>query len=130
MITTISGVGVKLSHDAKGPSTKIHVRMPMVDPSVSALITAALIGNTIDPKARNINSIVVVTRTTSISGALANKAWMLSCSRAGVPPTQTERPLGGVMDRSSSIFLAASLGLTKPFSITRTDESGGWAAPL
>src|SRR6516164_7719941 len=93
MITTINGVGVKFSHVAKCPSTKIHVRMPMVDPSVSALITAALMGNTIDPKARNISSMVVVTRTTSISGALANKAWMLSCSRAGTADPDGQ-PLG------------------------------------
>ena len=48
--------------------------MPIVDPSVSALITAALIGNTTDPNARNINSMVAPSSSTSISGALSNKA--------------------------------------------------------
>ena len=85
--TTISGVGVKFSTLEKCPSTKIQVRMPIVEPSVSALITAALIGNTTDPNARNINSMVAPSSRTSISGALSNRLWMLSCSRAGVPPT-------------------------------------------
>ena len=58
----------------------------MVDPSVSALITAALTGNTTDPNARNISSMVAPSKRTSISGALSNRLWMLSCSRAGVPP--------------------------------------------
>src|ERR1700756_5192691 len=130
MSTTISGVGVKFSHFEKCPSTKIHVRMPMVEPSVSALITAALIGNTIDPNARNINSIVEPRSNTSINGALSKQARMLSCSRPGVPPTNTVTPLGGVIDRRSAIFLAASLRLTKPFSITRTELSFGWVVPL
>ena len=125
MMITISGVGVKLSCFAKCPSTKIHVRMPIVEPSVSALITAALMGSTTDPNARNINSMVVPMRTTSINPALSNKAWMLSCSSAGVPPTRSVRPLGGLMARSSSIFLAASLRLTRPFSITRIEASSG-----
>ena len=66
-----------------------------MDPSVSALITAALIGNTTDPNARNINSVVAVSKRTSISGALSNRLWMLSCSSAGVPPIQRSRPFGG-----------------------------------
>src|SRR6202007_2901288 len=49
---------------------------------------------------------------------------------AGVPPTNTVTPLGGVIDRSSAIFLAASLRLTKPFSITRTELSFGWVVLL
>jgi len=94
MITIINGAGVKFSRLAKCPSTKIQVRMPSVDPSVSALITAALIGSTTDPNARNISSIVVLSSTTAISGALSDKLWMLSCSSAGTPPTRTVSPLG------------------------------------
>ncbi|CNK54013.1 Uncharacterised protein [Mycobacterium tuberculosis] len=73
MTTTISGVGVKFRYVAKCPSTKIHVRMPRVDPIVSTLITAALIGNTNDPNARNISSMVVLISTTAISGALSTR---------------------------------------------------------
>ena len=120
--TTINGVGVKFSQLEKCPSTKIQVRMPSVEPRVSALITAALIGSTTDPNARNINSIVVLSSTTNISGALSNKLWMLSCSSAGTPPTRTVSPLGGDIDRSSVIFLAASLAFAKPFWMTRTES--------
>ena len=69
------------------PSTNIQVSTPIVDPSVSALINAALIGSTSEPKARNIRMVVVVISSSTISGSLANRLWMLSCSRAGVPPT-------------------------------------------
>ncbi len=126
----MSGVGVKFSHVEKCPSTKIHVRMPSVDPSVSALITVALIGNTTDPNARNINSMVALSNRTSIRGALSNKLWMLSCSRAGVPPTRRLRPFGGLIARSSPIFLAASLRLDRPFWITRTESSLGCVVPF
>ncbi len=85
--TTISGVGVKFRTPDKCPSTKIQVRMPIVEPSVSALISTALTGSTTDPKARNISSSVAPSNSTSISGALSNRLWMLSCSSAGVPPT-------------------------------------------
>ena len=54
---------------------------------MSALISAALIGNTSDPNARNIRIVVVVINSSTISGSLANRLWMLSCSSAGVPPT-------------------------------------------
>ena len=64
----MSGVAVKLSKLEPWPSTKIHVKMPSVDPSVSALITVALMGNTIDPNARNIRSVVVDIRISSMSG--------------------------------------------------------------
>ena len=109
----MSGVGVKFRNFEKCPSTKIQVKIPIVEPRVNALITAALIGSTTDPNAKNINSIVVVSRTTNISGALSNKLWMLSCSRAGTPPISRLNPLGGVIDRSSTIFLAASLAFEK-----------------
>ncbi|PQM46107.1 hypothetical protein C1Y40_03728 [Mycobacterium talmoniae] len=120
---TINGVGVKFSKPAPCPSTKIHVKMPIVDPSVNALITDALSGSTTDPNARNINSVVVVSMITSISGPCADRAWMLSCSSAGVPPTSRRSPLGAGIARRSLIFWAASLRLIKPFSITRTDLS-------
>ena len=126
----VSGVGVKFSHEAKWPSTKIHVKMPIVDPSVSALITVALIGSTSDPNARNINSVVVVNRMTNISGSLSKMPWMASCSSAGVPPTRTVRPLGAVMARNSLIFLAESFAFTNPFWITRTESSLGWVVPF
>ena len=64
MTGAVSGVAVKFSHREKCPSTKIHVKMPSVDPSVSALMTAALMGSTSDPNARNISSVVVVIRIT------------------------------------------------------------------
>ena len=66
----------------------------MVDPSVSALISAALIGSTNDPNARNIRIVVVVIRISTISGTLSSRLWILSCSSAGVPPTQMVYALG------------------------------------
>ncbi len=78
--------------------------MPIVDPSVSALINAALIGSTMEPNARNIRTVVVTISTSTISGSLSNRLWMLSCSSAGVPPTDIWTPRGGWMERSSSIF--------------------------
>ncbi|VAZ58217.1 hypothetical protein LAUMK7_00627 [Mycobacterium kansasii] len=119
----VNGVAVKFSNPEPCPSTNIHVRIPMVDPSVSALITAALIGSTTDPKARNISSVVAVSKMTSIAGMLSNRLWMESCSSAGVPPTYTSSPLGGVIARSSCSFLAASPGLISPFCSTRTEGS-------
>ena len=71
--------------------------------------------------------VVVVISSTTISGSLSNRLWMLSCSSAGVPPTDTVSPRGGGMARSSSIFSAASLRSTSPFWITRTD--GSFEAP-
>jgi hypothetical protein len=62
---------------------------------VSALITAALIGNTTDPKAKNIRIVVVMISSVTISGSFANRLWILSCSKAGVPPTDTVSPRGG-----------------------------------
>ena len=59
----------------------------MVEPSVSALISAALIGNTSEPNARNIRIVVVVINSSTISGSFEYRLWMLSCSNAGVPPT-------------------------------------------
>ena len=100
--------------------------MPRVDPSVSALMTAALIGRTTEPNARNISSRVVLNSRVSINGALANRLWIESCSKAGVPPTSTLTPLGGVIERSSPIFWAASLLLIRPFWMTRTLLSFGW----
>lgn len=97
--------------------------MPIVEPRVNALINAALIGNTTDPNARNIRIVVVTISTVTISGSLSNRLWMLSCSKAGVPPTDSVMPRGGLMARSSSIFSAASLRFTRPFWITRTDGS-------
>ncbi len=73
MTGAVSGVAVKFSTPDPCPSTKIQVRMPIVDPSVSALITAALIGSTTEPNARNINSVVVVSRMTSIAGMFSNR---------------------------------------------------------
>ncbi|AUS49230.1 Uncharacterised protein [Mycobacterium tuberculosis] len=119
----VSGVGVKFSHFEKCPSTNIHVRMPMVDPSVRALISVALIGSTTEPNAKNIKTIVVVSRMTTISGIFANRPWIESSSRAGVPPTKTVIPLGGVIARSSVSFFDASAGLINPFCRTRTDGS-------
>ena len=95
----------------------------MVEPSVSALIRAALIGSTRDPNARNIRIVVVVISSSTINGSLANRLWMLSCSSAGVPPTYSDSPLVGVMARRSSIREAASFRLTRPFWITRTEGS-------
>ena len=97
--------------------------MPIVEPSVRALISAALIGSTTDPNARNISTVVVVMSSSTISGNLSNRLWMLSCSSAGVPPTDTVRPRGGDSARRSTIFLAASLRTTRPFWMTRTDGS-------
>src|ERR1700677_2883239 len=51
---------------------------------------------------------------------------MLSCSRAGTPPTSTVNPFGGVIDRSSVSFLAASLAWDRPFWITRTESFLGF----
>ena len=62
-------------------------------------------------------------RMATISGSLSNRLWILSCSNAGVPPTYTVTPRGGDSARSSSIFLAASLRLSRPFWITRTEGS-------
>ncbi len=121
---------MKFSQVAKWPSTKIHVKMPIVDPSVNALITVALIGSTSEPNARNINSVVVVNRMTNISGSLPNMPWMASCSSAGVPPTRTFNPFGAEMARNSLIFFAASFPLTSPFWITRTESSLGWLVPF
>ena len=69
------------------PSTNIQVSTPIVEPNVSALIRAALIGSTSDPNARNIRIVVVVISSRTISGSFENNEWMLSCSSAGVPPT-------------------------------------------
>src|ERR1700694_2808650 len=102
----VSGVGVKFSQREKCPSTNIHVSTPSVEPSVSALITAALIGSTSEPNARNINSVVVVIRMTAIRGSLANMLWILSCSSAGEPPTHKVRPRGGGIDRDALILSA------------------------
>ncbi|CAM4438801.1 hypothetical protein MYBA111488_20505 [Mycobacterium basiliense] len=123
MTGAVSGVAVKFSTPDPCPSTNIHVKMPMVDPSVSALITAALIGSTTEPNARNISNVVVVSRMTSMAGMLSNRLWIESCSSAGVPPTYMSIPLGGVIARSSSSFFAASPGLVNPFCRTRTDGS-------
>lgn len=64
---------MKFSHVEKWPSTKIHVRIPRVDPRVSALINAALIGNTTDPNARNISNRLALSNRTSINGPLSNR---------------------------------------------------------
>lgn len=101
----------------------IHVKMPMVEPRVSALINAALTGSTIDPNARNISTVVVMTRIVTMSGSRENRLWIESCSSAGVPPTYTEIPRGGCSARSSSTFCAASPRLIRPFWITRTAGS-------
>ncbi len=61
--------------------------MPIVDPRVSALISAALIGSTSEPNARNIRTVVVEINSSTISGSLEYRLWMESCSSAGVPPT-------------------------------------------
>ena len=82
---------------------------------MSALINAALIGSTNEPNARNIRMVVVMINSSTISGNFENRLWMLSCSNAGVPPAYNCTPLGGVMDRNSVIFLAASLRVTRPF---------------
>ena len=58
----VSGPGVNPSMLAPCPSTKIHVRMPRVAPSPSRFISAALIGSTSEPNARNMR-IVVATST-------------------------------------------------------------------
>ncbi len=97
--------------------------MPIVEPSVSALINAALMGSTTDPNARNISTVVVMTRTVTISGSLENRLWIESCSSAGVPPTNTWMPCGGCSARRSAMFRAASPRSTRPFWITRTDGS-------
>ncbi len=118
----VNGVGVKFRKLDPCPSTKIQVRMPSVDPRVSALITAALIGSTTDPNTRNINSVVVVSRMTIISGNLWNSDEMESCSSAGTPPTDSDTPWGSGMARNSSIFLAASLRTSSPFCNTVTSS--------
>ena len=51
---------------------------------------------------------VVVSRMTTISGIFENRPWIESCSSAGVPPTKTAIPLGGVIARNSESFLGAS----------------------
>ena len=99
----------------------------MVEPRVSALISAALMGSTSDPNARNIRIVVVVINSSTISGSFANRLWILSCSRAGVPPTYNVTPFGGVIERNSPIFLLASVRFTRPFWMTRTD--GSFEAP-
>ena len=67
--------------------------------------------------------VVVMISSSTISGNFENRLWMLSCSSAGVPPANNSTPRGGVMDRNSLIFLAASLRVTRPFWITRIDGS-------
>jgi hypothetical protein len=49
------------------------VSTPIVEPNVSALITAALIGNTTEPNARNIRIVVVTIRMVTINGSLSNR---------------------------------------------------------
>ena len=123
IIGAISGCGVKLSKCEKWPSTNIHVSTPIVEPRVSALISAALIGSTRDPNARNIRMVVVVISSTTINGSLPNRLWMLSCSRAGVPPTDTSSRVAVRSTAARSIFSEASLRSTNPFWMTRTDGS-------
>ena len=67
--------------------------------------------------------VVVMINSSTISGSLEKRLWMLSCSSAGVPPTYSDTPLGGTISRSSLIFFEASFRVTRPFWITRTDGS-------
>ena len=105
--------------------------MPSVEPSVSALITAALIGSTTDPNARNINSIVVVSRTTSISGSFVEQAVdaVLLKRRVRRRPERSA-PSAAEIDRNSVSFLAASFAFARPFWITRTESSLGCVVPF
>ncbi|SLI24494.1 Uncharacterised protein [Mycobacteroides abscessus subsp. abscessus] len=81
------GCGVKFSRPDPCPSTKIQVRMPSVEPRPSALIKAALIGSTSEPKVRNISSVVTNSTSAIINGMRSSRASMLSFWIVGCPPT-------------------------------------------
>ncbi|SHW70670.1 Uncharacterised protein [Mycobacteroides abscessus subsp. abscessus] len=120
MTGAVSGVGVKFSHFEKWPSTNIHVRMPIVEPRPRALMTAALMGSTSEPNARNIRIVVTLIKTTITKGSLSKTVSMESCSSAGVPPTYIVTPLGTGISRSCLTFAPAVFRSTRAFWMTLT----------
>ncbi|CAM4449049.1 hypothetical protein NONI108955_29420 [Nocardia ninae] len=98
MMTTstgeVIGCGVKFSSVAPWPSMKIQVRIPRVEPRPSALIKAALIGSTSDPKVRNISTVVTSTTRVTIHGIRERRVSTLSFCRAGIPPTSIRTESG------------------------------------
>ena len=93
----------------------IHVSTPSVEQSVSAFISAALIGSTSDPNARNIRIVVMDTAMRIICGSFAEIVATLSCSSAGVPPTNRFRSCGFGIALSASTFALASSRFSNPF---------------
>ena len=66
--------------------------MPRVDPSPSAETSAALMGNTTEPNARNMSRLVTRISSATIRGRSSRSALIESCVRAGVPATYMLRP--------------------------------------
>src|SRR6478672_2462700 len=91
--------GVKLSHDARWPSWKIHTSAPNDELIERKFMSTALSGSTTEPSSRNSTTYVAMTTNATAAGVFPRMKLIASTSYAVKPVTSSSAPAGGAIAR-------------------------------